>query len=121
MARLFGPENVLKEVVTELVASLGSTVLVLAVFGLFFRTGLERLLRGAPGGEALSQSAEHLKDLAQGPGAQYPVESEPRFEAKLGSIGRDLRFLVDEELPALRREMAELRELLADGEHERHD
>ena len=66
MARLFGPGNVLKEVVTELVASFGSTILVLAVFGLLFRTGLERLLRGAPGGEALARSVERLEDLLQG-------------------------------------------------------
>ena len=51
VSRLFGPENILREVVTELLASLGSTILLLAVFGLLFRTGLRRLLRGAPGGE----------------------------------------------------------------------
>ena len=50
VARLFGPGNVLREVVTELIASFGSTILVLALFGLLFRSGLERLLRGAPGG-----------------------------------------------------------------------
>ena len=32
LARLFGPENVLREVVTEVVASFGSTILVLAVW-----------------------------------------------------------------------------------------
>jgi hypothetical protein len=45
VARLFGPGNVLREVATELIASFGSTILVLAVFGLLFRSGLERLAR----------------------------------------------------------------------------
>src|SRR4028118_1784655 len=58
VARLFGPGNVLREVATELVASFGSTILVLAVFGLLFRTGLERLLRGAPGGETPAARGE---------------------------------------------------------------
>nr|MBA3793651.1 hypothetical protein [Rubrobacter sp.] len=70
MARIFGPGNVLQEIATELVASFGSTILVLAVFGLLFRTGLDRLLHGAPGGEALARSVERLGDVLQGPGAQ---------------------------------------------------
>lgn len=70
VVRLFGPGNVLEEVATELVASLGSTILVLAVFGLLFRTGLERLLRGAPGGEPLARSLERLEGLLQGAGAK---------------------------------------------------
>ena len=45
LARLFGPANVLRKVLTELIASFGSTILVLAVFGLLFRSGLERLAR----------------------------------------------------------------------------
>ncbi len=60
LSRLFGPENFLREVLTEVVATFGSTILVLAIFGLFFRSGLERLLRGAPGGEALAESANRL-------------------------------------------------------------
>lgn len=121
MARLFGPGNVLREVATELVASFGSTILVLAVFGLLFRTGLERLLRGSPGGEALAQSAEHLEDILQGPGAQDPKAQEPGVEAKLDRIGRDVRSLADSEIPALRKEVAELRGLLADLQQERGD
>ncbi len=114
VARLFGPGKVLQEVVTELLASFGSTILVLAVFGLLFRTGLERLLRGAPGGEALAQSVERLEDLLRSPVAQ-----EPGSEAKLDRIGRDVRSLTDSEVPALRKEVAELRRLLADLQHER--
>lgn len=114
MARLFGPGNVLKEVATELVASFGSTILVLAVFGLLFRTGLERLLRGAPGGEALTQSVERLEGLLQGAGAQDLKAQEPGLEAKLDRIGRDVRSLADKEVPALREEVAELRGMLVD-------
>jgi hypothetical protein len=60
LSRLFGPENILREVLTEVVTSFGSTILVLAIFGLFFRSGHERLLRGAPGGETLAESANRL-------------------------------------------------------------
>lgn len=119
MARLFGPGNVLKEVATELVASFGSTLLVLAVFGLLFRTGLERLLRGAPGGEALAQSVERLEGLLQGAGAQDLKAQEPGLEAELDRIGRDVRSLADKEVPALRKEVAELRGMLVDLQQER--
>ncbi len=121
VARLFGPGNVLQEVATELVASFGSTILVLAVFGLLLRTGLERLLREAPGGEALAQSVERLEGLLQGPGAQDLKEQEPGFGAKLDRIEKDVRSLVEGEVPALRKEVAELRGLLADLQHERGD
>ena len=121
MARLFGPGNVLKEVVTELVASFGSTILVLAVFGLLFRTGLERLLRGAPGGEALARSAERLEDLLQGANAHDLQAQEPRLEAKMDRIARDVRSLSDGEIPALRKEVAELRGMLVDLQQERND
>jgi len=120
MARLFGPGNVLKEVATEMVASFGSTLLVLAVFGLLFRTGLERLLRGAPGGEALTQSAERLEGLLQGAGAQDLKAQEPGLEAKLDRIARDVRSLADREVPALREEVAELRGMLVDLQQDRN-
>jgi hypothetical protein len=121
LARLFGPENVLREVVTELIASFGSTILVLAVFGLLFRSGLERLLRGAPGGEAFVESAERLRDILQDLGEQDLKTQEPGFEAKLDRVGEDVRSLADCQLPALRQEVAELRGLLADLQRERGD
>jgi hypothetical protein len=65
VSRLFGPENILREVVTELLASFGSTILLLAIFGLIFRSGLQRLLRAAPGGETFARSAERLSELLQ--------------------------------------------------------
>jgi hypothetical protein len=86
LARLFGPQNVLREVVTEVVASFGSTILVLAIFGLLFRTGLERLLRGAPGGEAFMESAERLKDIVQDLGEQDLKTRGSGYEAKLDRI-----------------------------------
>jgi hypothetical protein len=121
MARLFGPGNVLKEVATELVADFGSTVLVLAVFGLVFRTGLERLLRGTSGGETLARAVERLESLLQGADAQDLEAQEPRLEAKMDRIGRDVRFLSDGEIPALRKEVAELRGMLVDLQQERND
>ena len=121
VARLFGPGNVLREVVTELIASFGSTILVVALFGLLFRSGLERLLRGAPGGEAFVESAERLRDLLQDLGEQDRKAQESGFEAKLDRIGEDVRTLADCELPALRKEVAELRGLLADLQRERGD
>lgn len=120
-ARLFGPQNVLREVVTEVVASFGSTILVLAIFGLLFRTGLERLLRGAPGGEAFMESAERLKDIVQDLGEQDLKTRGSGYEAKLDRIEEDIRSMADDELPALRNEIAELRKLLASPEHEREN
>ena len=119
LARLFGPENVLREVVTEMIASFGSTILVLAVFGLLFRSRLERLLRGAPGGEGFVESAERLRDILQDLGEQDLKAQEPGFETKLDRIGEDVRYLADSELPALRKEVTELRKLLAGLERKR--
>jgi len=119
MTRFFGPGNVLREVATEMIASFGSTILVLAVFGLLFRTGLERLLHGAPGGETLARSAEHLEDVLQGPDAQGLKDQEPGFEAKLDRIAKDVHSLADREIPALKKEVAELREMLANSRQER--
>jgi hypothetical protein len=121
LARLFGPQNVLREVVTEVVASFGSTILVLAIFGLLFRTGLERLLRGAPGGEAFMESAERLKDIVQDLGEQDLKTRGSGYEAKLDRIEEDISSMADDELPALRNEIAELRKLLASPKHERDD
>ena len=121
MAHFFGPGNVLREVATEMVASFGSTILVLAVFGLLFRTGLERLLRGAPGGDALAQSVERLEGVLNGPGAQAPESPQSDIESKLDLIGRDVQSLTEREVPALKREVAELRGMLADLQQKRAD
>ncbi len=121
VARLFGPGNVLREVATELIASFGSTILVLAIFGLLFRSGLERLLQEAPGGEAFVESAERLRDTLQNLDQQDRKSQGPGFEAKLDRIGEDVRSVADSELPALRKEVAELRGLVAELQHDRGD
>jgi hypothetical protein len=119
LARLFGPETIVREVIAEVVASFGSTLLVIAIFGLLFRSGLERVLRGAPGGEAFMESVVRLKDIVQDLDEREGAPQGARYEAKLDRIGEDVRSLADDELPALRNEMAELRKLLARSEHER--
>ncbi len=121
VARLFGPGNVLREVATELVASFGSTILVLAVFGLVFRSGLKRLVRGAPGGESLARSVERLADVMQGPEAQSLGAQAPGLEAKVDQMCRDVRSLVDRDVPTLRKEVAELRAMLTALQQERGD
>lgn len=119
LAWLFGPENLLRELLTEVVASIGSTILVLAIVGLLFRTGLERVLRGAPGGETLAQSVELLRKFVQDPDGLDLQTRGSGHEAKLESIEENVRALAEGELPALRDEVAELRKLLTDPEHER--
>lgn len=116
LARLVGPENVLRAVVTELIASFGSTVLVLALFGLLFRSVLERLVRRAPGGEALAESAQRLGELVQDLNRHDLARREHDYEAKLERIEEDVHSLLEAELPALRRELAQLRTLLANSE-----
>lgn len=120
MARIFGPGNILQEIATELVASFGSTILVLAVFGLLLRTGIERLLREAPGGESLARSVERLEEALQGPGEQNLGGQESGVEAKLDRIGKEVHSLADREIPALRKEVAELRGIVADLQQKDH-
>ena len=116
VSRLFGPENILKEVVTELLASFGSTILVLAIFGLLFRSGLERLLRGAPGGETFARSAERLGELLQEFDRREEEAEDSRASEKLDRIEEGIRTLSADELPRLRAEIRELRNGLADRE-----
>jgi hypothetical protein len=59
-SRVFGADAILRPVILEVVAGLGNTALILALFSLFFRTGLERLLRRAPGGDVFTQSIGYL-------------------------------------------------------------
>ena len=65
VSRLFGPENILREIVTELLASFGSTILLFAIFGFFFRTGIQRLLRWVPGGETFEESRNALESFCK--------------------------------------------------------
>jgi hypothetical protein len=121
VSRLFGPENILREIVTELLASFGSTILLLAVFGFFFRSGLRRLLRWAPGGETFEESVVRLRELLQ----DFDVrgrESEGSLEGeKLDRIEAGVRTLSAEKIPRLENEIQELRKMLADPAYGRRD
>ena len=115
LSRLFSPENILREVLTEVVASLGSTILVVAVFGLFFRSGLERLLRGAPGGESLAESANRLSKVLQDLDQQDQKIVSPGDEAKLDRIEEGVRSLAEDVIRPLKKEVEDLRKLIADS------
>ena len=115
VSRLFGPENILREIVTELLASFGSTILLLAIFGFFFRTGVQRLLRWAPGGETFEESVERLRELLQ----EFDIrgrESEGSVDGeKLDRIEAEVKTLSAENLPRLENEIQELRKMLSDA------
>ena len=121
VSRLFGPENILKEVVIELLASFGSTILVLAIFGLLFRSGLQRLLRGAPGGETFARSAERLSELLQEWDQREEEFEDPQDTGKLDRIEEGIRTLSTDEIPRLKTEISELRNMLADSGYGRGD
>ena len=120
VSRLFGPENILREVVTELLASFGSTILVLAIFGLLFRSGVQRLLRGAPGGETFARSAERLGELLQEWDQREESENSQDSE-KLDRIEEGIKTLSTDEIPRLKTEIRELRNMLADHGYGRGD
>ena len=117
VSRVFGPENILREVVTELLASFGSTILLLAVFGLLFRSGLQRLLRGAPGGETLAQSTERLNELLRGFDLHERESEDSRDGEQLDRIERAVRAVAADEIPRLESEIQELRNMLVDHEY----
>jgi hypothetical protein len=113
-SRLFGPENILREVITELLASFGSTILLVAIFGFFFRTGLQRLLRWAPGGETLSESAERLSKLLQDFDQRTEEPEGSQDGEKLDRIEEGVMTLTKDEIPNLKNEIRELRKMFAD-------
>jgi hypothetical protein len=120
MSRLFGADTILKEVVTEVVASFGNAILILALFTLFFRTGFEHLLRRAPGGDAIAESAERLREMLQDVNEGGQDKQEPPYEEKLTRIDEGIRSLIDEDIPALKTEIEALRRLVSSesgGEH----
>ena len=113
VSRVFGADTILKEVVTEVVAGFGNAVLILALFSLFFRTGLEHLLRRAPGGDTLAGSVEHLRDLLQNVDQRDQDAQGLPYEEKLTRIDEGVRSLIDEDIPALRMEIEALRRLVS--------
>jgi hypothetical protein len=114
LSRLFGAETILREVVTEVVAGFGNAILILAIFGLFFRSGFERLLCRAPGGDAFAGSAERLGKILHNLDQNNRGMGESRYEAKLDNIEEGVRSSANEEVPKLKREVEELRKLMLD-------
>jgi hypothetical protein len=121
MSRLFGPENILREVVTELLASFGSTILLIAIFGFFFRTGLQRLLRWAPGGQTFEESAERLSEFLQDFDQRGRESEDSQDGEKLDRIEEGVRALTEDEVPRLKNEIQELRKMLKDPAYGRGD
>ena len=121
VSRLFGPENILREIVTELLASFGSTILLLAIFGFFFRTGVQRLLRWAPGGETFEESAVRLRELLQDFDVRGRESEGSQAGEKLDRIEERVRTLSEEKIPRLENEVQELRKMLADPPHGESD
>ena len=113
-SRLFGPENILREVAIELLASFGSTILLFAIFGLVFRSGLQRLLRWAPGGETLGENAERLSELLQDFDHRGRETEGSQDGEKLDRIEEGVRAMSADEIPRLKSEIQELRKMLAD-------
>lgn len=121
MSRLFGPENILREVITELLASFGSTILLIAIFGFFFRTGLQRLLRWAPGGQTFEEYAERLSELLQDFDQRGRESEDSQDGEKLDRIEEGVRSLTADEVPRLKNEIQELRKMLKDPAYWRED
>jgi hypothetical protein len=121
LSRLFGAETILREVATEVVAGLGNAILILAIFGLFFRSGLERVLRRAPGGDTLAESAERLREILQDLDQNNRGMGESRYEAKLDHIEESVQSLANEGVPKLQREVKELRRLMLNAGYEREN
>src|SRR5918911_1328675 len=121
VSRLFGPENILREIVTELLASFGSTILLVAIFGFFFRTGVQRLLRWAPGGETFEEFAERLRELLRGFDVRERESEGSQDGEKLDRIEAGVRTLSAEKIPRLENEIRELRKMLADPAYRRRD
>jgi hypothetical protein len=121
LSRLFGAETILREVATEVVAGFGNAILILAIFGLFFRSGLERVLRRAPGGDTLAESAERLREILQDLDQNNRGMGESRYEAKLDHIEESVQSLANEGVPKLQREVKELRRLMLNAGYEREN
>jgi hypothetical protein len=120
-SRLLGADTIVREVVTEVIASFGNAILILAVFGLFFRSGLERLLRRAPGGDTVAEAAEHLREILDSFDQRgREIESSP-CGAKLDRIDASVRSLTDEGIPTLRSEIEALQQLVLDAKRGRSD
>ena len=113
-SRVLGADTIAREVLTEVIASFGNAILILAVFGLFFRSGLERLLRRAPGGDTVVASAESLREILDSFDQRGSEVESPPCGAKLDRIDVGVQSLTEEDIPALRSEIEALRRLVLD-------
>ena len=114
-SRLLGSETILREVITEVIAGFGNAILILALFELFFRAGIERLVRKATGSDAYAQSTERVRETLQGLGSGDRGMEASVGAAKLDGIEENLRSLVDRDLPELKESIEELRKLVLDA------
>jgi hypothetical protein len=117
-SQLLGADTIVREIITEVIAGFGNAILILAVFGLFFRSGLERFLRRAPGGDTVVESAESLREILDQGGRE--AESSP-CRTKLDRIDAGVRSLTEEDIPALRSEIEALRQLVLDARQDRRN
>jgi predicted SpoU family rRNA methylase len=118
-SRLLGADTIVREMITEVIAGFGNAILILAVFGLFFRSGLERLIRRAPGGDTIAESAEHLRELLGDFGQRGLDVEVSQYGAKLDRIDANVRSLVNEGVPALGSEIENLQQLILDAKQDR--
>jgi hypothetical protein len=120
-SQLLGADTIVREIITEVIAGFGNAILILAVFGLFFRSGLERFLRRAPGGDTVVESAERLREILDSYDQHgREVESSP-CGTKLDRIDAGVRSLTEEDIPALRSEIEALRQLVLDARQDRRN
>lgn len=120
-SRVLGADTIAREVLTEVIASFGNAILILAVFGLFFRSGLERLLRRAPGGDTVVASAESLREILESFDQRGSEVESPPCGAQLDRIDAGVRSLTEEDIPALRSEIEALRQLVLDLKQDRRN
>lgn len=115
VARLFGTDLVVREVMIEMIASFGSSILVLAVFGLFLRSGIERMIQRTPGGDLYAQSTERLREMLEGVDSAQGSQSS-QLEERLARIEESLGSLSSEQIPGLRSDIRNLRSLIQDSQ-----
>ncbi len=115
VARLFGTDLVVREVMIEMIASFGSSILVLAVFGLFLRSGIERMIQRTPGGDLYAQSTERLREMLEGVDSAQGSQSS-QLEERLARIEESLGSLSREQIPGLKTEIRNLRSLIQDSQ-----
>lgn len=115
VARLFGTDLVVREVMIEMIASFGSSILVLAVFGLFLRSGIERMIQRTPGGDLYAQSTERLREMLESMGSAQGSQSS-QLEERLARIEESLGSLSGEQIPGLRSDIRNLRSLIQDSQ-----